>query len=170
MAQFLATDSASNATAIIQLCKRLYFAKRGTQSDDPFSILCSCFFFFFLTQPLLWLTKIQAHKKQSLRLPASTLHDPVSSHNLMFQHLFLPCTKTNKRNCWQTSKNQQESMQYLGVRYYPDGSLISGNKQNPESRKHPQPLSHWEFTNTTSDSTHIVQKPFPYLSRLKYTW
>lgn len=67
----------------------------------------------------------------------------------MFQHLFPLCTKINKKELLTNFvENQQESMQHLGARYYPDGSLISGNKQNPKSQTQPQPLSYWIFTNT----------------------
>lgn len=129
------------------------------------------FFFFFYTwfflTPLLCLKDLPQTLETEPQTFLSTPPDQPPPITLRSQHLFLLCKKTSKRHCWETSENQQESMQHCRCRYFPDGNLISGNKQNPEGRKHPQPLSHWIFTqhrpaHTHSfDSAHFMQKPFP---------
>lgn len=168
----------SKATATVQQCKHFCFAKRGTQSAYPFSILCS-HLIFPNPLPCCGLRSSPKHKKQSLRLSSPPHLTSLLPSTLTFQHLFLLCKKINKRHCWQTSENQQESMQHFGCRYSPDGNLISGNKQNPESqsRKHPPPLSHWIVTQRAHahahthppDPAHFMQEPFPDWAHVTYT-
>lgn len=98
--------STPNATATIQLCKHLCFAKRGTQSAYPFSILCS--HLIFLNSPLLWFMELPQTQETEPQIFLSTPPDQPVSITLTSQHLFLLCTKINQKalltNFWKSAR------------------------------------------------------------------